>query len=82
MYRRRATAIVALGIATLISACGQSKPPPPPKDAATERSEALERAKQGPYGTQVQSLETAKQMEADINKKAQEQVDNLEKSAK
>lgn len=72
---------VALAVAaTLVAACGESKKPK--VDAATEQREALERAKKGPYGTQVQSLETAKKLEEDINKKASESVDKIEKDAK
>ncbi len=33
-------------------------------------------------GAQVQAVETAKAMEADVNKKAQESVDKIEKDAK
>ena len=72
--------VAVLVAATLAAACGQSKTPK--VDAAAERREATERAKQGPYGTQMKSLETARDIEADINKKAQEQVDRIEKDAK
>lgn len=72
---------VALAVAAgLVAGCGESKKPK--VDAATEQREALERAKKGPYGTQVQSLETAKKLEEDINKKASESVDKIEKDAK
>ena len=72
---------VALALAaTLVAGCGESKKPK--VDAATEQREALERAKKGPYGTQIQSLEKAKALEEDINKKAQESVDRIEKDAK
>ena len=72
---------VALALAaTLVAGCGESKKPQ--VDSATEQKEALERAKKGPYGTQVQSLEKAKALEADINKKASENVDKIEKDAK
>ena len=72
---------VALAVAaTLVAGCGESKKPK--VDAATEQREALERAKKGPYGTQVQSLETAKKLEEDINRKASESVDKIEKDAK
>jgi len=75
------TIAVALAVAaTLLAGCGESKKPK--VDAATEQREALERAKKGPYGTQVQSLETAKKLEEDINKKASESVDKIEKDAK
>jgi ABC-type glycerol-3-phosphate transport system substrate-binding protein len=78
---QRARWAAALGAAALLAAaCGQSKAPS--ADAATERREATERAKQGPYGAQVKALESAKGMEADLNKKAQEQVDKIEKDAK
>ena len=74
-------ALVALALAAaLVAGCGESKKPK--VDAATEQKEALERAKKGPYGTQVQSLEKAKALEEDINKKAQESVDKIEKDAK
>jgi hypothetical protein len=73
---------VALALAgTLVAAgCGDSKKPK--VDAATERAEALERAKKGPYGTQVKSIDTAKALSDDINKKAAESVDRIEKDAK
>ncbi len=66
--------------ATLATACGEAKQPK--VDAATEQREALERARKGPYGTQVQALDKAKALEEDINKKASEQVDRIEKDAK
>ena len=72
-------AAVALAVASL-AGCGESKKPK--VDAATEQAEALERAKKGPYGTQVKSLETAKSLSDDINKKASESVDKIEKDAK
>jgi hypothetical protein len=77
---RRGVGVAVLVAATLAAACGQSKAPK--VDAAAERREATERARQGPYGTPVKALETAKDIEADINKKAQEQVDRIEKDAK
>ena len=71
-----AAAFAALAIA----GCG--KPATPKVDAATERAEATERAKKDAFGAQVKALETAKGLEADINKKAQDSVDNAEKNAK
>jgi len=72
---------VALALAaTLAAGCGESKKPK--VDAATEQREALERAKKGPYGTQVEALEKSKALGDDINKKAQESVDRIEKDAK
>jgi hypothetical protein len=73
---------VALALAATLAAtgCGDSKKPK--VDPATERAEALERAKKGPYGAQVKSLDTAKALSDDINKKASESVDKIEKDAK
>jgi len=69
-----------LAALALAAGCGQSKTPK--VDPAAERAAATERAKQGPFGTQVQAVEAAKGMEADINKKAQDAVDKMEKDAK
>lgn len=84
MIRARGAGKLAVALAlaaTLVAAgCGESRKPK--VDAATERAEALERAKKGPYGTQVQALDKAKALEEDINKKASEQVDKIEKDAK
>jgi entry exclusion lipoprotein TrbK len=83
VIRTRGAERLALALAlaaALIAGCGDSKKPK--VDAATERAEALERAKKGPYGTQVQALDKAKALEEDINKKASEQVDKIEKDAK
>jgi len=73
---------VALALAAILVAAGCGESRKPKVDAATERAEALERAKKGPYGTQVQALDKAKALEEDINKKASEQVDKIEKDAK
>ena len=80
--RGAARLAVALALAgTLLAAgCGDSKKPK--VDAAAEQAEALERAKKGPYGTQVKSLDNAKSLSDDINKKASESVDKIEKDAK
>jgi hypothetical protein len=78
---RRATGVAALAAAALLAvACHRSEAPK--VDAAAERAAALERARQGPAGTQVKALDAAKGIEADMNKKAQEQVDRIEKDAK
>jgi hypothetical protein len=61
-----------------LAACGK-KAEEPKVDAAAERAAATERAKKGPFGAQVQSLETAKGLEADLNKKAQDQIEKNEK---
>jgi hypothetical protein len=73
---------VALALAGTLAAAGCGEAKKPKVDAATERAEALERARQGPYGAQVKSLDTAKALSDDINKKASESVDRIEKDAK
>ena len=74
-------ALLAAGIlaaGALLAGCGP--PQKTPKvDAAAERAAATERAKEGPFGTQVKSVEAAKAMEADLNKKAQDAVEKMEK---
>jgi hypothetical protein len=73
---------VALAVALGIACAGCSKPPPAKVDAKKEQEEALERARHDAFGTQVQALDKAKGMQADINKKAQQGVDSIEKDAK
>lgn len=76
-------ALLAPAVAAVLllpTAC--SKPAEPNVDAATAQKQATERAKQGPFGTQVKALETAKGMGDDLNKKAQDEVENAEKAAK
>ena len=65
--RAGAAAVLA---AFALAGCG--KPPPPKVDAATERAEATERAKQRAYGgSEVKALEDARKIGDDINQKAQ-----------
>lgn len=74
-------AALALLVAALaLGAC--SKPPEPKADAAAERAQALERSKQGAFGTQVQAVEKAKGMEADVNQKAQDNLDKADAMSK
>jgi outer membrane murein-binding lipoprotein Lpp len=73
-------AVAAVVAVVLLAGC--SKPKEPKVDAATERSEATERAKQGPYGTQMQALDKAKGMEADMNRKAESNLETVDKMSK
>ena len=77
---RRLVALVLAALALGPAACNREKTPK--VDAEAERAAALERAKKDAFGTQVKSLETAKGVEADVNAKAQESVDRIEKDAK
>ena len=78
MTIRRGLPVVALA-ALLAGACGKEAPK---ADPATARKEALDRAKEGPYGAQVKALEDAKSMDADLNKKATDMIDKAEQGAK
>ena len=79
---RGVTLAVAFGGALLLAvACNKDKTPRV-EDAAAERAAALERARHDTFGTQVQALEKAKGIEADMNRKATGAVDNIEKDAK
>ncbi len=71
--------IALLAIAAL-GGCGKSEAPK--VDAATERAQATERARHDAFGTQVQSLDKAKALGADVNKKAEEQQDAVDKMSK
>jgi hydrogenase maturation factor HypF (carbamoyltransferase family) len=69
-------------IVAMLGVGGCNKPPAPKVDAATEREEALQRAREGTFGTQVKALDKAKALGADLNSKAEEMVDKAEKDAK
>ena len=77
--RMALAAAFAVGL-VLAAACTKEKTPK--VDAAAERAEALERSKKATFGTQVNALEKAKGLEADMNQKAQDSVDKIEKDAK
>ncbi len=70
-----------LGILALaLASCG--KPPPPKLDPEAEKAAALERARHDAFGTQVQALDKAKGMEADLNKKAAAGLDKADEASK
>jgi len=74
-------AAVPLCTAIALAACGKSEAPRV-EDPGAERAAATERAKEGPMGAQVKALEDAKNLGADLNRKAeqeQEQVDRAQK---
>ena len=64
------------------AAAGCGKKEAPPVDAATEQAQARERARHDAFGTQVQAIDKANALAADINKKAGENVDKVESQAK
>jgi len=51
-------------------------------DAAAEKAAAYERALKGPLGGQVKAIDDAKKLQEDLNNKASENVDRIEKAAK
>jgi hypothetical protein len=73
---------LAAAVAVLAIAAGCGKPAEPKVDAATERAQALERSRQGAFGTQVQAIDKAKAMEADVNQKAQDNLDKADAMSK
>jgi len=75
---KRALAALALAAGASLAACGRTESPPP-ADPAAERAAATERAKQGAFGTDVKALETAKGLGADLNKKAEDNLDKADK---
>jgi hypothetical protein len=75
----RGLAIVLL-LSLAVAGCGRKEEPK--VDAATEQKEALERSKEGAFGTQVKALEAAKTMGADLDRKARESVEKAEQDAK
>jgi hypothetical protein len=79
MTRARAAAL-AVTMAAALAACG--KPEAPKVDAATERAEALERAKKDVFGAQVQAHEKARALGDDMNRKAQEALDAADKMSR
>ena len=79
MTRGRAAAL-AVTMAAALAACG--KPEAPNVDAATERAQAMERAKKDVFGTQVQAHEKARALGGDVNRKAQEGIDAADKMSK
>lgn len=70
---------VALACALALSAAACGKAEAPQAGADAERKAATERAKQGPMGESVKALETARGLEADLDRKAREAVEKAEK---
>jgi hypothetical protein len=77
MSALRATVLLALASLAL-AACGKSEAPSS-GDPAAERAAATKRAEEGPYGAQMKALDKAKNLQSDLNKKVE---DNLEKADK
>ena len=65
-------ACAAVAVALLVVGCGGEKKPK--VDAATEQAEAKKRAEQGPFGTQVKAIDTAKNLGNDVNSKVEDAV--------
>jgi len=71
-------AILALAIAS----CGGKPASSAKTDPEAEKAAALERARHDAFGTQVQALDKAKGMEADVNKKAAAEMDKADEASK
>ena len=75
MIRARGAVIVVLA-ALALAACSKSETPK--VDAKKEQAEAMERARHDVYGTQVQALDKAKALQADVNEKAAHRADDAD----
>jgi hypothetical protein len=71
---------LTFALAAALAGCGKAKEPE--ADPATEQAAARERARHDAFGTQVQAIDKANALGADINKKATENVDKVESQAK
>ncbi len=69
---------LACAAALVVAACGKQATPKV-EDPAAERAAATERAKHGPYGTQLKALDTAKALGADMNRKAEDEMKQVDK---
>jgi hypothetical protein len=67
-------------LAVALVACG--KPPEPKVDAAAARAAATERSKQDVFGAQVKAMEGAKGVGADLDRKAQANLDKADAMSK
>ena len=78
--RTRLVAAALAAAAIFAAGCGKSEAPK--VDAAAEKAAAHERALKGPLGGQVKAIDDAKKLQEDLNNKASENVDRIEKAAK
>lgn len=79
MNAARAVLVFALA-AVALGACG--KKDESNLDPAAEQKAAAERARQGPFSGDLHALDKAKGMEADVNKKAQEEGQRADEMSK
>ena len=79
-HRGAGVVAAALAAATLFTAC--TKAEAPKVDAATEKAEANKRARQDVFGAQVKAVDSAKEMPADLNQKAQDNLDKVDAMSK
>ncbi len=79
MSAARVALAVAL-TAMALASCGKKEEAN--LDPAAEQKAAAERARQGPYGDQLKAMDKAKEMQADINKKAQEEGERADEMSK
>ena len=78
----RSGLVAAALAAAAIFAAGCGKPETPKVDAAAEKAEATKRAKEGAFGDYVKAAEEAKKLQEDANRKAQENLDRIDKATK
>lgn len=80
MTGTRRGALAAALVALALAGCGKTEAPK--VDAATERTQATERAMKDAFGAQVKAHEQAKALGADINRKAEAGLDAADKMSK
>lgn len=79
MKARAALLAALLACAAVLGGCGKQAAPKVDKvDAATEREAATQRAREGPFGTQMKALDTAKALGAQVNQKAEDEMKQVD----
>ena len=75
--RARAALALLAAMGVLLAACGE-KAKEPKVDAKQEQAEALERSRHGAFGADVQALDKAKALGAQMNDMAAKNLENAD----
>jgi len=82
IFARHSIEVAAALAAAAVFAAGCGKTESPKVDAKTEQAEANKRAREDVFGTQVKAVDSAKGLQDDLNKKAQENLDKADAMSK
>ncbi|HUJ00742.1 MAG TPA: hypothetical protein VLY46_10930 [Usitatibacter sp.] len=75
--------VLAAALAAMVlAACGRKEEASANTDPAADQKAAAERARQGPFGGDLKALDKAKDLQADLNKKAQEEGERADEMSK